>query len=76
MIFLFFLVFLQIEAQPKIFDGNHYKFISSYALGKQNDLNLTFDKMQPTIHVEDVTYIEQVFRTYKIRNLTVIFRYE
>ncbi len=33
------------EAEPKICDGNRFKHISTYALGRQNDLFLTFREM-------------------------------
>lgn len=37
---------IKAKAEPKICDGNRFKHISTYALGKQNDLNLTFNTMQ------------------------------
>jgi len=33
------------NADPLLCDGNHFKHISTYSLGKQNDLTLTFGKM-------------------------------
>lgn len=60
---------------PKICDGNHFKFISTYALGKQNDLDLTLAEMEPQTHVEPVSYKDVSYRTYTISSFKVSFTY-
>ena len=42
---------LETVLSQKVCDGNHFKFISTYVLGRQNDLTLTFAEMEPQVHV-------------------------
>lgn len=63
------------QDDPKICDGNRFKHISNYALGKQNDLSLTFNAMQTTTHVDKVVYKDELFRTYTIFPLTLNLTY-
>ena len=62
-------------ADPKICPGNRFKYISSYELGRQDELTKTFAELQPMVHVDNVTYKDEVFRTYTIFPLTVEFSY-
>lgn len=41
---------------PKICDGNRFKHISTYALGRQNDVTLTFQTMETQTKVDKVVY--------------------
>lgn len=40
----------------KICDGNRFKHISTYALGRQNDVTLTFQTMETQTKVDKVVY--------------------
>lgn len=44
------------DNEPKICDGNRFKHISTYALGRQNDLFLTFRQMESKTTVDKVVY--------------------
>jgi hypothetical protein len=44
-------------------------FLSTYVLGRQKDLTLTFEDINKTAKVEEVTYSDQPFRTYRIFNM-------
>lgn len=74
-LFLFFSSFILSDSEPLVCPGNRFKFLSSYALGRQNDLTLTFTKLLPMVHVDKVSYSDEVFRTYTIEPLKLTFSY-
>ena len=71
-----FLSFISsILADPIFCPGNRFKYISSYELGRQDELTKTFAELQPMVHVDNVTYKDEVFRTYTVFPLTMEFSY-
>ena len=58
-------------------NASSYEFTSDYSLGKQDELNTTFDKIQNTLPpFPDMTYIDSnTGNTYTILNFTAVFRY-
>ena len=85
--FLFFLLFLSVSLSLKsetnfiglrddgLCEGNRFLFLSTYVLGRQQDLTLTIDEINKTAKIEDVTYSDQPFRTYRIFNITQSMTY-
>ena len=56
--------------------ASHFDFTSRYTLGKQDELNKTFEKMQEKItSLEDVTYKTTDGATYRIYNANPSFYY-
>ena len=47
-------------------EGNHFLFLSTYVLGRQQDLTLTIAEINRTAVVDEVTYSDEPFRTYRI----------
>ena len=54
----------------------HYEFYSKYSLGKQDELNKTFDQLLPTIKIPDHTYEINDSLSYKFSdvNLSLFYR--
>jgi len=50
-------------------EGNRFLFLSTYVLGRQKDLTLTFEEINKTAKVEEVTYSDQPYRAYRIYNM-------
>lgn len=56
-------------------NATHFEFFSNFSLGKQEELNQTFDQILPFIKVPPISYKATDFSTFNITNTTVKFRY-
>ena len=50
-------------------EGNHFLFLSTYMLGRQQDLTLTIAEINRTAAIDEVTFSDQPYRTYRIFNV-------
>jgi hypothetical protein len=50
-------------------DGNRFVFLSTYVLGLQTELKLTFAEINDTLKVDEVFYQEDLFKSYRIYNI-------
>ena len=55
--------------------GNRFLFLSNFALGKQGDLTNTTRNISET-KIGRVEYQDELYRTYKIENITHTMNYQ
>ena len=55
--------------------GNHFLFLSTYILGRQQDLTKTFEDINKTIKLNEVVYEDTPYRTYRIFNISQSITY-
>ena len=56
-------------------NSTHFEYFSNFSLGKQEQLNKTFDQIQPLIKVPTITYKSNDSSTWTISDTTVNFKY-
>jgi hypothetical protein len=49
---------------------NKFVYLSTYVLGLQTDLKLTFAEITKSIKIDEVFYQEEIFRSYRIYNIS------
>mgnify|MGYP000939309576 FL=1 len=52
---------------------NSMTYINDFALGRQTDLNETFDAIAKKLTIPDITYTERIGKTYRIYDLQPVF---
>ena len=75
-IFTFFSICLLI-AQTRAEDCNrtHFEFFSQYSLGKQDELNRTFDQLLPKLNIPNVSYKFSDVLSFNLTDIKVRLRY-
>ena len=53
----------------------HLEFFSSYSLGKQDELNRTFDRLQPELKIPNVSYKFSDLLSYNLTEIKARLRY-
>ena len=53
--------------------SNTMTYFSSYSLGRQTDLNKTFEVLKSTVNVPTTSYTPRIGKTYVIDNMTLGF---
>jgi hypothetical protein len=56
--------------------GNRFLFLSTFALGKQGDLTNTTKNISETAVIARVEYQDELYRRYKIENITQTMTYQ
>jgi cyanate lyase len=56
--------------EDKLCEGNRFVFLSTYVLGLQTDLKLTFADITKSIQIDEVFYQQELYRSYRISNIT------
>lgn len=53
--------------------SNVLTYLSAYSLGRQHDLNKTFEALKKTVKVPEFTYTPRIGKEYIIDNMTLDF---
>ena len=74
-IFPFLLLLLLATAKAEDCNRTHFEFFSKYSLGKQDELNKTFDQLLPKLNIPNVSYKFSDVLSFNLTDIKVRLRY-